>query len=109
MKAAIVAARQEAAALSKDGKTLLGPVLPRLLARHNTGSKGGQEWRNKGVASHKAGDRAAGARPFTPRRPPGGASTARRPAATGKENARKNASSPAAAKLAAKREPTGDP
>jgi hypothetical protein len=37
VKAAIVAARQEAAALSKDGKTLLGPILPRLLARHTNG------------------------------------------------------------------------
>ena len=31
MKAAIIAARQESAALSKDGKTLFSPVLPRLL------------------------------------------------------------------------------
>jgi hypothetical protein len=104
VKAAIIGARQEAAALSKDGKTLLGPVLPRLLARHNTGSKSGQEWRNKGVASHKAGDKATSSRPSFPRRVP---TAARKPAASGKENARKNATSPAAAKPPAKA--AGDP
>ena len=34
--AAIVAASQGSVALSKGGKTLLGPVLPRLLARHHS-------------------------------------------------------------------------
>jgi hypothetical protein len=44
VKAAIVAARQETVAFSKDGKTLrlFGPVLPRLQARYNHG-KGG-DW-----------------------------------------------------------------
>ena len=41
-KAAIVAARQESVALSKGGKTLLGPALPRLLqvARHHSKKTG---------------------------------------------------------------------
>ena len=34
--------RQEALGLAKDGKTLLGPVLPRLLARHGKGAQGGK-------------------------------------------------------------------
>ena len=42
VKAAIIAARQEALGLAKDGKTLLGLVLPRLLARHCKGTPGGR-------------------------------------------------------------------
>ena len=95
VKAAIVAARQEAAALSKDGKTLLGPVLPRLLVRHNNG-RGGDGY-NRGAAGPKAGDRPPGARAFTPRRPPFGAHAARKPGGAGKENRNKNAASAAAA------------
>ncbi len=53
MKAAIVAARQEAAALSKDGKTLLGPILPRLMALHNHGK--GPEWRTKSATCNSTG------------------------------------------------------
>ncbi len=107
MKEAIIGTRQEAAALSKDSKTLLCPVLPSLLARHNTGCRSGQEWRNKGVASHKAGDKATSSRPSFPRRPAGGATAASKPATPGKENARKNATSPAAVKPPAKA--AGDP
>ena len=94
VKAAIVAARQETAALSKDGKTLLGPVLPRLQARHHNGKHA--EWRPKGPHSHKGGDKPPGARVFTAARrnfrggKPHGAS--------GKENRGKNATTPPAAK-----------
>ena len=49
MKATIVAARQESVALSKDGKTLLGPLPPRLLARHHS-NKGWIDRRNGGGA-----------------------------------------------------------
>ena len=42
VKAAIIAARQESLGLAKDGKTLLGPVLPRLLAHHGEGAPGGK-------------------------------------------------------------------
>ena len=42
VKVAIIVARQEALDLAKDGKTLLGPVLPVLLARHDKGSLGGK-------------------------------------------------------------------
>ena len=94
VKAAIVAARQEAAALSKDGKTLLGPVLPRLLARHHNGRN--TEWRPKGPHSQKGGDKPPGSRAFSAARrnfrggKPHGAS--------GKENRGKNATTPPAAK-----------
>ena len=42
MKAAIIAGRQESLGLAKDGNTLLGPVLPHLLARHGKGGPGGK-------------------------------------------------------------------
>ena len=42
MKAAIIAARQENLGLAKDGKTLAGPVLPRLLARRGKEAPGGK-------------------------------------------------------------------
>ena len=81
VKAAIIAARQEAVGLAKDGKTLLGPVLPaRVLARHGKGAPGGQT-RSGGCNGSRrpfaaAGDRnAAGqeARPQAPlRRASGG-------------------------------------
>ena len=41
-KAAIMAARRESLGLAKDGKTLLGQVLPRLLAHHCKGAPGGK-------------------------------------------------------------------
>lgn len=100
VKAAIVAARQESVALSKDGKTLLGPVLPRLLARHHS-NKGGIDRRNGGGArggadGFKSGgygkDKAPGAQRFnrhTPKPP-------RKPA--GKENRSTNAGAGAPAK-----------
>jgi len=94
VKAAIVAARQETVALSKDGKTLLGPVLPRLMARHHNGRN--TEWRPKGPHSYKGGDKPPGAR---------ASPAARRPyrggkphGAFGKENRGKNAAAPPAAK-----------
>jgi hypothetical protein len=104
VKVVIVAARQEAAALSKDGKTLLGPILPRLLARHTNG-KGG-DWRNKSAVGLTTGVRPLGAKMFAPRRPPFGALAAHRSPAggAGKENRNKNAASaPAAARPAAAR------
>ena len=42
VKAAIISARQENLCLAKDGKILLGQVLPRLLARHGKGAPGGK-------------------------------------------------------------------
>ena len=107
VKAAIVAARQETAALSKDGKTLLGPVLPRLQARHHNGKN--TEWRPKGPHSYKGGDKPPGSRAFTSARrnhrgggKPHGAS--------GKENRGKNAATPPAAKPSpAAAKPAGDP
>jgi hypothetical protein len=111
VKAAIIAARQESAALSKDGKTLLGPVLPRLQARHNgTRGKGNQEWRPKDTTGYRGGgkpfgDRQSGGR-NSGQRPGGGRE--RRPHNRGKENARnKNAASPPAPKGGAK--PASDP
>ena len=104
MKATIVAARQESVALSKDSKTLLGPVLPRLLARHHS-NKGGVDRRNGGGAlggsdDFKSGgyrkDKAPGALRFnthTPKPP-------RKPA--GKENRCTDAGAGAPAKSAQK-------
>ena len=101
VKAAIVAARQEAAALSKDGKTLLGPVLPRLMVRHDHG-KGSQDWRSKSIPSGRGGDKPPGSRAFVTRRAPASSTGARKPGATGKENTRnKSATSSASAKPAA--------
>ena len=79
-KAAIMAARQESLGLAKDGKTLLGPVLPRLLAQHGKGAPGGETGggggppaarllysspastsRKENVSSQNAGARAAAA------------------------------------------------
>ena len=85
VKAAIVAARQEAAALSKDGKTLLGPVLPRLLARQNHGKS--PEWRSKGATSNSHGGQQARRATFA-RRTHASPTGARKPGATGKEHAR---------------------
>ncbi len=93
---AIVAARQETAALSKDGKTLLGPVLPRLLPCHNAGgNRPGQEWRTKGATGNKGGDKPPASRAFHAvsrplRGKPSGAAC--------KENRGKNATSPPAQK-----------
>ena len=87
-------------ALSKDSKTLLGPVLPRLLARHHS-NKGGVDRRNGGGASggadgFKSGgygkDKAPGDQRFnhhTPKQP-------RKP--DGKENSSTNAGAGAPAK-----------
>jgi hypothetical protein len=100
VKAAIAAARQEAAALSKDGKTLLGPILPRLLARHGLNS----DWRNKGTVGPKTTDRNPRAKTFTPRRPPAGALAVRKAGGANKENRNRNAASaPPAPKPAASR------
>ena len=102
MKAAIVAARQETVALSKDGKTLLGPVLPRLQARYNNG-KGQGDWRGaKGNAGPKGGDKSPSDRASNGRgsfnRGRGGGGWRGKSQAPGKENARRNAASPAAPK-----------
>jgi len=100
VKAAIVAARQETVALSKDGKTLLGPVLPRLQARHNNGQ--GSGWRGaKSGAGYRGdktppADRAANGRAYHGR---GRGGTWRgKNSHPGKENSRRNAASPAAQK-----------
>ena len=99
VKAAIVAARQETVALSKDGKTLLGPVLPRLQARYNHGQ--GSSWRGARSGAGARGDRA----PQADRSSNGRSSQSRgrspwrgKSQASGKENARRNASSPATPK-----------
>ena len=96
VKAAIIGARQEAAGLSKDGKSLLGPVLPRLLARHNAGRGGGgvhprtNPWRGgSGGAGHRGGAGGGG-------RGGGGSNghgggRGRQPRAGGKENRGANA------------------
>jgi hypothetical protein len=101
VKAAIVAARQESVALSKDGKTLLGPVLPRLQARHNHGK--GVDWR-KGGAGHRGGDKPPSDRSFAGRNytQRGRGNGGRKHQAAGKENARRNANSPANPKAAPK-------
>ena len=100
VKAAIVAARQEAAALSKDGKTLLGPILPRLMARHNHSK--GQEWRSKSTIGNKGGDKPPVNRHSFIRRARAPSGGARKPGVTGKENVRnKSATSPASGKPAA--------
>ena len=105
VRAAIAAARQEAAALSKDGKTLLGPILPRLLARHNGGRGNEAPWRSKGTSGPRTGDKPPGARVFTPRRNHPGTPGARKTGAPGKENRQRNAASaPAAAKPPAARQ-----
>ena len=108
VKAAIVAARQESAALSKDGKTLLGPVLPRLLARHHNGHGKNAEWRNKGPIHNKGGDKPRPTGFFAARRNNrGGKPTG----ASGKENSGKNAATPPAQKpgaAAAAGKPAGD-
>ena len=107
VKAAIAAARQETAALSKDGKTLLGPILPRLLARHNAGSARGA----RNGAAGRGGDKPPAFRAFTPgsRSAPTGAARGRGRGVPGKENRNKNAVASAAA-LAAKPavKPPGD-
>jgi len=92
VKAAIVGARQESAGLSKDGKSLLGPVLPRLLARHGQ-PKAGQDrrsgtWRGGGSTS---GHKGAGASGGGGGKPPGAGQASRRgqkppTRPTGKEN-----------------------
>ncbi len=97
-----VAARQEAAALSKDGKRLLGPVLPRLLARHTNGK--GSDLRSRGSVGPTTCVRPPGARAFNPRRPPFGALAARKSGGSGTENRKKNtASAPAATRPATAR------
>jgi hypothetical protein len=103
VKAAIVAARHETVALSKDGKTLPGPVLPRLQARYNHGK--GSDWRAaKGNSGQRGGDtpphdRSSNGRAYNYRGRGGGH---RKPQAGGKENSRRSASSPATPKAAAK-------
>ncbi len=99
MKAAIAAARQETAALSKDCKTLLCPILPRLLARHNAGTARGA----RNGAAGRGGDKQPAFRAFTPgsRSAPTGAARSRGRGGPGKENRNKNAAASAAA-LAAK-------
>jgi hypothetical protein len=99
VKAAIVAARQEAAALSKDGKTLLGPILPRLMARHNHSK--GPEWRSKSTIGNKGGDKPPVNRHSFIRRARPPSNGNRKPGVTGKENVRaKSAASPASGKTA---------
>jgi hypothetical protein len=109
VKAAIVAARQESAALSKDGKTSLGPVLPRLLARHHNGQGKNAEWRNKGPSHNKGGDKPRPTGFFAARR---NNSRGGKPnGAPGKENRGKNAATPPAQKpgaAAAAGKPAGD-
>ena len=105
VKAAIVGARQEAAGLSKDGKSLLGPVLPRLLAKHGQGrggtdQRGGNGWRGNGNGYK-------GSNGGTDNKPPGAARFARRtPKQTkkpaGKENRSTNAGANAPPKPTAK-------
>ncbi len=85
VKAAIVAARQEAAALSKDGKTLLGPVLPRLMARHGHGKN--PDWHTKGAAGNSHGGQQARRATFA-RRTHASPAGARKPGAASKEHAR---------------------
>jgi hypothetical protein len=111
VKAAIIGARQEAVALSKDGKSLVGPILPRLLARH-TGGGSRPEWRHRAASGDKGGGLQS-----TPRSnptPPGRSAAFRRPklgaaAPTGKENRNKNAASPAAPKASPAAKPAAKP
>jgi hypothetical protein len=99
VKAAIIGARQENAAFAKDGKTLLGPVLPRLQARHGHGGAR-QDGRDKGAGGGRGDDKPPAARHFVPngRRAFTHNQRERRTAmvAHGKENKRKNAPSPPA-------------
>ena len=76
MRATIVGARQEAAGLSKDGKSLVSPVLPRLLARFQRepqgkpasgGARHGHRSRGGDKPAGGAGSRFGGCRPSAKR------------------------------------------
>ncbi len=107
VEAAIIGARQEAVALSKDGKTLVGPILPRLLARH-TGGGARQEWRPRAASGDKEGGKQPA--PRSTATPAGRALRRIKPAAaTGKENRNKNAASPPVAKAGSAAKPAAQP